>query len=1398
MGTRKVRMRHWLMLRMGFIAVGLVSMMSFLNYQFLAKPASTALQVSEFDAASHLAKLRSEAIVQSVERKLELLERQMGANSSPLSDATWFRRAAGALMAESQELDGVVMADSSGQSRSLLRKDGRWIERWVGHRDAGTRLCEMDSLLLKAGACRDSTDERFDASSREWFRLAQGAGGRLAWSDPYKFAYNGKYGITLARSFRDAAGRVRVVGLHLLLERQMQVTRTVSLGKRGFVFLASGSGKLLTLPRGRGDSSWILKPLQEIDDPILPVAYATAVAGRSREPQRYFRIAGEDWIVKASPIQSSGRGSMILAVAPQGEYDGNLRRSVLLLLGGCAVLLFLAAWFAHRLTSVLTRQLDALGQQVEQIGNLDFSTSISIDTPWLELERLAVAHDAMRTILDQTTANMEEEIQQKTAQLRKFYLTIEQSPFAVLITDRAGIIEYANPFAQRTSGYSQEELIGKNPRILRSPEADPMALVDLWDTIQTGDVWKGDFLNRSKYGRDYLESAIVAPIHDGELITHFVAIKEDVTQIKAAQKQLSDQLALLEQVLDAIPNPIFLKDSRERYLLCNRAYEEAFGTIREFVQGKTVMDFAYLTMEQRLSRVRDDKRVLEDGVEINELVQARLADGREHDLIGWLKRFQLADGTVGGIFGMMMDVSEMKAKERELEAAREVAEEATRTKSSFLASMSHEIRTPMNAVIGMAHLALRTKLDSQQRDYVQKIHRAATALLEILNDILDFSKIEAGKFLLEAQEFSLSDLLASVADLHRHKAREKGIEYLHRVSQRLPEHFVGDSLRLGQILTNLLGNAFKFTDKGDVILSVEMLEDRGDALLLKFSIRDTGIGLTQEQQGRLFQAFSQADDSNSRKYGGTGLGLAISKRLAELMGGSIGVESETGKGSCFWFTVQLGTSQASESAMPFDSLGRRTLVVDDNPVVSEILAAYLVSMGMAADQASSGRDAMEMLVREDAAGKPYEILFLDRKMPGEDGILVARQVKQSALRKMPAVVMVTSVDEELQALCRSIPLDGVLDKPVSPHALRRTLDDILGYESAPGDSSVAAEEFGLGGFKILVVENEPVNQQIAKELLESQGVDVSIADDGQMALTMLESQGYDIVLMDLQMPGMDGYEATRALRSRGVEIPILAMTASVMQDEREACLEAGMNDHIAKPIEPRKLFATLARWGAQGGGVPVRPVREAKVLFPLIRGIETEDGLERCGGNAEMYAQFLTEFADRRLDMQPVRELLEKRQVSEAKVWLHSFKGIAGNLGAMPLFAAVVALERCLREDSLETAISHLPRIEEMTEELRTEIQANLRPDPLDSHDLELQELPGEIAKVARLLREADADAVEAFERIRKIFGKVHGQNWTTRLSRKIRDYAFDEALELLQELPRHAIGAHGDVEEDA
>jgi signal transduction histidine kinase/CheY-like chemotaxis protein/HPt (histidine-containing phosphotransfer) domain-containing protein len=640
-------------------------------------------------------------------------------------------------------------------------------------------------------------------------------------------------------------------------------------------------------------------------------------------------------------------------------------------------------------------------------------------------------------------------------------------------------------------------------------------------------------------------------------------------------------------------------------------------------------------------------------------------------------------------------IRERQAREEALHEANLRVEAAARAKSTFFANMSHEIRTPMNAIIGLSHLALKTPLNAQQRDYVAKIHGAGTSLLGIINDILDFSKIEAGKIEIEATDFQLDRAMEKVATMVGHLVAEKRLELVFDISSTIPQALVGDSLRLEQILTNLVSNAVKFTESGMVLLRVEQLENIGTQVKLKFSVCDTGIGMTPEQQQRLFQAFTQADGTTTRKYGGTGLGLTIAKRLVELMGGSIWVESLHGVGSTFSFTAWFRCGEGMvQRSLPDRITGLRVLIVDDNAAARRVLAGHCASLPLEVDEVASGHEAALAVKRAERMGRAYGLVLLDWAMPQLNGIETARMIKCDAgLATPPAIVMVTAFGgEDLMARAGAVPLDGFLIKPVSASTLVDTLVELYGQDRVIAPAK-AATDSRFAGLRVLLVEDNAINQLIATELMSGAGILVDVADNGRIALDKLRSGGrYDIVLMDLQMPEMDGYAATEAMRADPSfrSLPIVAMTAHAMAEERQRCADIGMNDHIAKPIDPDVLFATLARWdqrSQQGESTTAAGQAEENDSPASTRWIDTASALRRTGGNTALYHRLLGQFAATQAGVAAqIEALLAAGDRTGAMFAAHNVKGTAGNLGATALFAVAGELESAIsggKEDAV-------------------------------------------------------------------------------------------------------------------
>jgi two-component system sensor histidine kinase/response regulator len=791
-----------------------------------------------------------------------------------------------------------------------------------------------------------------------------------------------------------------------------------------------------------------------------------------------------------------------------------------------------------------------------------------------------------------------------------------------------------------------------------------------------------------------------------------------------------------------------------------------------------------------------------------------------------------ASGKPTDMFGVSQDITEFKQLEKELVAAKEAAEAATKAKSGFLANMSHEIRTPMNAILGMTHLALRTDLTAKQRDYLTKTKAAAQSLLGIINDILDFSKIEAGKLNMERTEFRLEEVLANLSSVVCQKASDKNLEFLIAAQQDLPPNLVGDPLRLGQILINLVTNAVKFTAHGEIVVRVALAEKVLDKVNLKFSVHDSGIGMTPEQTARLFQAFSQADSSTTRKYGGTGLGLSISKKLVEMMDGHIWVESDFGKGSAFHFTAWfgIGADKSKPKVLIPDIAGLRVLVVDDNLQAREILTDSLKGLALRVASVSSGEDAIREVASADAQD-PHRLVMMDWHMPGMDGLEASRIIKRGdRLKHIPKIVMVTAFErEDVRAHAEHLGIDAYLLKPVTPSTLFDTLVELFSapdHSAQPKQASRAeATSHDATGVRILLVEDNEINQQVATELLESAGAIVTVANHGGEAVKILTAgeppPPFDIVFMDLQMPVMDGFTATALLRAQSKlrDLPIIAMTAHALVEERQHCMDMGMNDHVSKPIEPEALFATLKRWAkprsSQPAGVETKVGSKAGTKaetkqrpapspddrpLPAIDGLDTVGGLARVAGNKRLYRNLLALFAAQEGDTHS--QILASIASGDRKLTesiAHRVKGAAGNIGLGDVFATAGKLERAARQmDATVPALAEefalvlqrqVQAIQLALSDVTADVKADVKPDaPTEARAypaFDACAVSAAIARLRELLESSDADADEAFRALETALAGTCDPARLSALGVTISAFDFDAARTKLDEIAR-------------
>jgi polar amino acid transport system substrate-binding protein len=991
-------------------------------------------------------------------------------------------------------------------------------------------------------------------------------------------------------------------------------------------------------------------------------------------------------------------------------------------------------------------------------------------------------------------------------------LILENATDGILTIDDEQRLVRFNPACEQMWGYRAEEVLGQEITMLIPEYArkDHLANVHKFRDAEQNEIhMESRGLKLFGLTRDDVVFPAEVGISKNSIAgaIYYTAFIKDITERVAAETEILKAKKTADNALSELENvsSVILRWTPDSVIRSINAYGASlFGFTQDELEGKSLFGTIVREIEEAHKGIEDLVNNIVKNPEAYNSLEGQNCNSEGYDLwMSWSNNAILNDdGSLKEILAVGQDITQRKLLEAELEEAMNVANEATKAKGDFLANMSHEIRTPMNAIIGLSDLCLRTDLNSKQQDYLTKIYASAESLLGIINDILDFSKIEAGKLDMESVPFEIDKILDNLATVVVVKTQEKGLELLFSRDSKVPPVLVGDGMRLGQIMVNLVNNAVKFTESGEIVVKIEVLEMLDKSVILEFSIRDTGIGMTKEQQGRLFKSFSQADTSTTRKYGGTGLGLAISKQLVEMMGGKIRVESELDSGSTFIFTARLGIGDAEERRrlVPVNKELRsiHALVVDDNSTSRDILAAYLESFTFKVTTAESAEHAIEFLEKGEELP---ELILMDWLMPGLNGLEAAQKIKQELeLAISPHIILVSAFSssrlaDKPEAKC----IDKFLSKPVSPSHLFDAVMEAFGEnvaDSARDHLSGRQQEMEalrpIQGASLLVVEDNEINQQVARELLEQALFRVEIANHGKEAIDFLNRAEFDCVLMDCQMPVMDGFDATRAIRKdqRFSTLPILAMTANATLEDQKRCKDAGMNDHIAKPIIPKVLFETLLKWVEQKEyEIPAAPEDEATVAveLPDLPGIDTETGLARVGGNINSYLKLLSKFAENQRDsINEIRSAVSNDDYELSVRLAHTLKGVGGAIGASALQAAAEKLEAKLKGAPKELPQKLLSATEKELDHILS-LLSELFATEDKSGGSEVDKLPENLPQMLNaLLDKLEEYDSEAEDLVAEIMDQVKGTEIfesLAALKKRVGQYDFETATEDLKPL---------------
>jgi PAS domain S-box-containing protein len=850
-------------------------------------------------------------------------------------------------------------------------------------------------------------------------------------------------------------------------------------------------------------------------------------------------------------------------------------------------------------------------------------------------------------------------------------------------------------------GKSLDEVLGKTDFDLFPEELARKFSADDAKVLRTGRVLHETEEHQTPEGEQRWIETVKGPLRDADgNIVGVQVLFWDVTDRQRTQQALEQERHLLNSLFENVPDSIYFKDRDSKFLRISRVQADKFG-LGDPANAIGKSDADVFTSEHAEQALKDEQQILRTGQPIIGQVEKETWPDREDTWVSTSK-LPLRDkfGRIIGTFGISRDITDLKRAQDELREARDIADAASRAKSDFLANMSHEIRTPMNAIIGMTELLLDTKLTESQREYLTMVQESGESLLDLLNDILDFSKIEAGRLELDCQPFNVRNRIGETMKSLALRAHNKGLELAFAVDSDVPFVLAGDAGRLRQIVVNLVGNAIKFTDSGEVVLNVACQSQTASQATLLVLVRDTGIGIPPDKQKRIFEEFQQADSSTTRTYGGTGLGLAISGRLVGMMGGEIWVESEPGKGSTFYFTATFGVSDVEPGS------GRRramvvsdtpVLIVDDNATNRRILFDMLTNWGMKPALATGGREAFAHLQKAAKSNQPFRIALLDVNMPEVDGFELASWIRDDRALADTPLIMLTSAGRPGDAERRAeLDISAHLMKPVKQSELFDAMVLALGI-SAP-DEEPEPETTPAGprfdSLRVLLAEDNPVNQKLAVGVLQKLGCEVTVAENGRQALAKWESREFDVVLMDVQMPEVDGFEATAAIRrlerTTGRKSIIIAMTAHAMTGDRERCLAAGMDDYLAKPVRFRELSAKLAEV-LHTGDQPAETANSSQG-----GPIDWEGAIDSVGGDSALLNIVIeTFFEESETLMQRIEASIQQDDAATLKRAAHTLKGILLSVGARRASTSALKLERMGRSSDLansEKAYADLKR----------------------------------------------------------------------------------------------------------